>query len=147
MPYQGSLPTAVPTDPLIYRFYELANVYGTTFKALIHEEFGNGITRAIDFDMDLTREPDPKGDLVSIVMSGQVPPVQDVLMPPATVTRPGGRATAVVTSFASTAKRAGRHGACAGREALRLRLSGRRSCNHVGALSAPAASSPSARNT
>jgi cyanate lyase len=59
MPYQGSLPTAVPTDPLIYRFYELANVYGTTFKALIHEEFGDGIMRAIDFNMELTREPDP----------------------------------------------------------------------------------------
>ncbi len=74
VPYKGSLPTAVPTDPLIYRFYELVNVYGTTFKALIHEEFGDGIMSAIDFRMDLTREPDPKGDRVSIVMSGKFLP-------------------------------------------------------------------------
>jgi len=71
VPYKGSLPTAVPTDPLIYRFYELVSVYGTTFKELIHEEFGDGIMSAIDFKMDLTREPDPKGDRVNIVMSGK----------------------------------------------------------------------------
>ena len=71
VPYKGSLATSVPTDPLIYRFYELVNVYGTTFKALIHEEFGDGIMSAIDFDMDLQREPDPKGDRVKIVMSGK----------------------------------------------------------------------------
>jgi cyanate lyase len=71
VPYKGSLPTAVPTDPLIYRFYELVNVYGTTFKALIHEEFGDGIMSAIDFDMDLTRLPHDKGDRVKIVMSGK----------------------------------------------------------------------------
>jgi len=70
-PYRGSLTTAVPTDPLVYRFYELVSVYGTTFKALIHEEFGDGIMSAIDFKMDLTREPDPKGDRVNIVMSGK----------------------------------------------------------------------------
>ncbi len=74
VPYKGSLPTAVPTDPLIYRFYELVNVYGTTFKALIHEEFGDGIMSAIDFSMDLQREPDPKGDRVKIVMSGKFLP-------------------------------------------------------------------------
>ena len=74
VPYKGSLPTAVPTDPLIYRFYELVSVYGTTFKALIHEEFGDGIMSAIDFRMDLTREPDPKGDRVQIVMSGKYLP-------------------------------------------------------------------------
>ena len=74
VPYKGSLPTAVPTDPLIYRFYELVNVYGTTFKELIHEEFGDGIMSAIDFKMDLTREPDPKGDRVKIVMSGKYLP-------------------------------------------------------------------------
>ena len=74
VPYKGSLPTAVPTDPLIYRFYELVNVYGTTFKELIHEEFGDGIMSAIDFRMDLTREPDPKGDRVQIVMSGKFLP-------------------------------------------------------------------------
>lgn len=74
VPYKGSLPTAVPTDPLIYRFYELINVYGTTFKALIHEEFGDGIMSAIDFRMDISREPDPKGDRVQIVMSGKFLP-------------------------------------------------------------------------
>jgi len=71
VPYKGSLPTAVPTDPLIYRFYELVSVYGTTFKELIHEEFGDGIMSAIDFKMDLKREADPKGDRVQIVMSGK----------------------------------------------------------------------------
>jgi cyanate lyase len=74
VPYKGSLPTSVPTDPLIYRFYELINVYGTTFKELIHEEFGDGIMSAIDFKMDLTRESDPKGDRVKIVMSGKFLP-------------------------------------------------------------------------
>lgn len=74
VPYKGSLPTSVPTDPLIYRFYELINVYGTTFKALIHEEFGDGIMSAIDFNMDLQRETDPKGDRVSITMSGKFLP-------------------------------------------------------------------------
>jgi cyanate lyase len=74
VPYKGSLPTAVPTDPLIYRFYELVSVYGTTFKELIHEEFGDGIMSAIDFRMDLQREADPKGDRVQIVMSGKFLP-------------------------------------------------------------------------
>ncbi len=74
VPYKGSLPTAVPTDPLIYRFYELVNVYGTTFKELIHEEFGDGIMSAIDFKMDLKREADPNGDRVNIVMSGKFLP-------------------------------------------------------------------------
>ena len=70
-PYRGSLPTAVPTDPVVYRFYELISVYGTTLKELIDEEFGDGIMSAIDFRMDLTREPDPAGDRVHIVMSGK----------------------------------------------------------------------------
>lgn len=74
VPYKGSLPTSVPTDPLIYRFYELVNVYGTTLKELIHEEFGDGIMSAIDFTMDLKREADPKGDRVRIVMSGKFLP-------------------------------------------------------------------------
>jgi len=74
VPYKGSLPTSVPTDPLIYRFYELVNVYGTTLKELIHEEFGDGIMSAIDFKMDLQREADPKGDRVRIVMSGKFLP-------------------------------------------------------------------------
>ena len=73
-PYRGSLPTQVPTDPLIYRFYELISVYGTTFKALIHEEFGDGIMSAIDFRMDLQREPNNAGDRVNITMSGKFLP-------------------------------------------------------------------------
>ena len=71
VPYKGSLPTSVPTDPLIYRFYELVSVYGTTFKELIHEEFGDGIMSAIDFKMDMQRQADPNGDRVKIVMSGK----------------------------------------------------------------------------
>lgn len=71
VPYKGSLPTAVPTDPLIYRWYELVNVYGTTIKELIHEEFGDGIMSAIDFSMDIQREQDPKGDRVQVILSGK----------------------------------------------------------------------------
>jgi len=71
VPYKGSLPTTVPTDPLIYRLYELVNVYGTTIKELIHEEFGDGIMSAIDFDLDLSRQAHEKGDRVKLVMSGK----------------------------------------------------------------------------
>ncbi len=74
VPYKGSLPTAVPTDPLIYRWYEIVNVYGTTVKELIHEEFGDGIMSAIDFSLDISREPDPKGDRVHVVISGKYLP-------------------------------------------------------------------------
>ena len=74
IPYRGSLPTAVPTDPLIYRFYELVQVYGTTWKEMIHEEFGDGIMSAIDFDMTLEREPDQKGDRVKMTLSGKFLP-------------------------------------------------------------------------
>jgi len=74
VPYKGSLPTAVPTDPLIYRWYEIVSVYGMTIKELIHEEFGDGIMSAIDFSMDITREPDPKGDRVHVVLSGKFLP-------------------------------------------------------------------------
>jgi len=72
--YKGSLPTPVPTDPLIYRWYEIVNVYGTTIKELIHEEFGDGIMSAIDFSMDIVRQPDPKGDRVNVVLSGKFLP-------------------------------------------------------------------------
>ena len=71
VPYKGSLPGAVPTDPLIYRWYEIVSVYGTTIKELIHEEFGDGIMSAIDFSMDIQREADPKGDRVKVVLSGK----------------------------------------------------------------------------
>jgi len=74
VPYKGSLPTSIPTDPLIYRWYEIVNVYGTTIKELIHEEFGDGIMSAIDFSMDIQREPDPKGDRVNVVLSGKFLP-------------------------------------------------------------------------
>lgn len=74
VPYKGSLPTAVPTDPLLYRFYELINVYGTTIKSLIHEEFGDGIMSAIDFSMDIQREANPMGDRVKIVLNGKFLP-------------------------------------------------------------------------
>lgn len=74
VPYKGSLPTAIPTDPLIYRWYEIVNVYGTTIKELIHEEFGDGIMSAIDFSMDIQREPNEKGDRVRVVLSGKFLP-------------------------------------------------------------------------
>jgi cyanate lyase len=74
VPFKGSLPAVIPTDPLIYRFYELVSVYGTTFKELIHEEFGDGIMSAIDFKMDIKRETDAKGDRVQITMSGKYLP-------------------------------------------------------------------------
>ena len=74
VPYKGSLPTAVPTDPLIYRWYEIVNVYGTTIKELIHEEFGGGIMSAIDFNMDIIREADPKGDRVKVTLNGKFLP-------------------------------------------------------------------------
>ncbi|MYM22834.1 cyanase [Duganella sp. FT135W] len=74
VPYKGSLASAVPTDPLIYRWYEIVSVYGTTIKELIHEEFGDGIMSAIDFSMDIQREADPKGDRVQVVLSGKFLP-------------------------------------------------------------------------
>src|SRR5438552_4032114 len=63
-----------PTDPLIYRFYELVLVNGPAWKALIEEEFGDGIMSAIDFDMTIDRQPDPKGDRVKIGMTGKFLP-------------------------------------------------------------------------
>jgi cyanate lyase len=74
VPYKGSLPSAVPTDPLIYRWHEIVNVYGTTIKELIHEEFGDGIMSAIDFSMDIQREPHEKGDRVHVELSGKFLP-------------------------------------------------------------------------
>jgi cyanate lyase len=77
IPYRGSLRTAVPTDPLVYRFYELVQVYGTTWKELIQEEFGDGIMSAIDFDMAIERQPDPKGDRVKLTLSGKFLPYRE----------------------------------------------------------------------
>lgn len=61
----------IPTDPCVYRLYEIMGVYGQTFKALIHEKFGDGIMSAIDFDMAVDRVEDPKGDRVKVTMSGK----------------------------------------------------------------------------
>ena len=77
IPYRGSPPTVVPTDPLIYRFYELVQVYGTTWKELIQEEFGDGIMSAIDFDMAIERQADPKGDRVRLTLSGKFLPYKE----------------------------------------------------------------------
>jgi cyanate lyase len=74
VPYRGSLPGAIPTDPLIYRFYEITQVYGTTLKALIEEEFGDGIMSAIDFELNVDRVPDPKGDRVKVTLNGKFLP-------------------------------------------------------------------------
>ena len=71
-PYRGT--AMPPTDPQIYRFYELVMVNGPALKALIEEEFGDGIMSAIDFDLQLERQPDPKGDRVKIAMSGKFLP-------------------------------------------------------------------------
>ena len=76
IPHRGSSPI-VPTDPLIYRFYELVQVYGTTWKELIQEEFGDGIMSAIDFDMAIERQPDPKGDRVKLTLSGKFLPYKE----------------------------------------------------------------------
>ena len=74
VPYRGSLPQVPPTDPLIYRFYEMVMVNGPAWKALIEEEFGDGIMSAIDFDLGIERVANPKGDRVKITMSGKFLP-------------------------------------------------------------------------
>jgi cyanate lyase len=72
-PLKGLGPV-VPTDPLIYRLYEIMQVYGMPLKAIIHEKFGDGIMSAIDFTLDVDKEPDPKGERVKITMSGKFLP-------------------------------------------------------------------------
>ena len=74
VPMRGEGTPMPPTDPLIYRFYELVMINGPAWKALIEEEFGDGIMSAIDFDMQMERLPDPKGDRVKITMSGKFLP-------------------------------------------------------------------------
>ncbi|MDP2802198.1 MAG: cyanase [Phreatobacter sp.] len=74
VPYRGTGTSMPPTDPLIYRFYELVLVNGPAWKAIIEEEFGDGIMSAIDFNMEFEREPNPKGDRVKISMSGKFLP-------------------------------------------------------------------------
>jgi cyanate lyase len=74
IPLKGSLDETVPVDPLIYRFHEITQVYGTTIKAVIHEMFGDGIMSAIDFTMDVERVPDPHGDRVKVTYNGKFLP-------------------------------------------------------------------------
>lgn len=74
VPYRGTGTPMPPTDPLIYRFYEMVMVNGPAWKALIEEEFGDGIMSAIDFNISFEREPNPKGDRVKIGMSGKFLP-------------------------------------------------------------------------
>lgn len=64
-------PQTVPTDPCIYRFYEIVGVYGQTLKELIHEKGGDGIMSAIDFEMSVEKVPNPKGDRIEVKMSGK----------------------------------------------------------------------------
>jgi cyanate lyase len=71
IPMKGSLEQSPPVDPLIYRFHEIVQVYGTTLKAVIHEKFGDGIMSAIDFTMDIQKVADPKGDRVKVTLDGK----------------------------------------------------------------------------
>ena len=75
-PTRGALEAPVPADPTIYRFYEVLQVYGPTVKELIHEEFGDGIMRAINFRFDVERVPDPAGDRVVVTLDGKFLPYQ-----------------------------------------------------------------------
>ena len=74
VPYRGTGTPMPPTDPLLYRFYEMVMINGPAWKALIEEEFGDGIMSAIDFNFDLEREENPKGDRVKLTMSGKFLP-------------------------------------------------------------------------
>jgi cyanate lyase len=74
VPMRGGLPTAVPTDPTIYRFYEVLQVYGGAIKELIHEEFGDGIMSAINFSVDIEKKSHPAGDRVVVTLDGKFLP-------------------------------------------------------------------------
>lgn len=67
IPLRGSIPGGVPTDPTIYRFYEMVQVYGTTLKALVHEQFGDGIISAINFKLDIKKVDDPEGGSRAVI--------------------------------------------------------------------------------
>ena len=73
-PLKGGLEPVIPTDPLIYRFYEVMQVYGMPMKDVIHEKFGDGIMSAIDFTIEVNKVEDPKGDRVQVVMCGKFLP-------------------------------------------------------------------------
>ena len=81
VPMRGGLPTAVPTDPTIYRFYEALQVYGGAIKELIHEQFGDGIMSAINFSIDVQRKPHPAGDRVVVTFDGKFLPYDWVSHP------------------------------------------------------------------
>jgi len=74
VPMRGGLPTAVPTDPTIYRFYEALQVYGGAIKELIHEQFGDGIMSAINFSLSLEKKPHPAGDRIVVTFDGKFLP-------------------------------------------------------------------------
>lgn len=74
IPLKGSLDERIPVDPLLYRFHEILQVYGTTMKAVIHEKFGDGIMSAIDFTMDIDKEENPAGDRVVVTLNGKFLP-------------------------------------------------------------------------
>ncbi|MFG2222492.1 cyanase [Streptomyces sp. NPDC048644] len=77
IPTRGSLPSGVPTDPTIYRFHEMLQVYGTTLKALIHEQFGDGIISAINFKLDVKKVADPEGgERAVITLDGKYLPTK-----------------------------------------------------------------------
>ncbi|WP_017591933.1 cyanase [Nocardiopsis potens] len=77
IPTRGSIPGGVPTDPTIYRFYEMLQVYGTTLKALVHEQFGDGIISAIDFRLDVEKVADPEGgERAVITLDGKYLPTK-----------------------------------------------------------------------
>lgn len=73
-PMKGAVGTPVPVDPLIYRLHEITQIYGPAIKAVIHEQFGDGIMSAIDFEIDINRIPDPKGDRVKLTYNGKFLP-------------------------------------------------------------------------
>lgn len=77
IPIRGSIPGGVPTDPTIYRFYEILQVYGTTLKALVHEQFGDGIISAINFKLDVKKVADPEGgERAVITLDGKYLPTK-----------------------------------------------------------------------
>ena len=77
IPLRGSIPGGVPTDPTIYRFYEMVQIYGTTLKALVHEQFGDGIISAINFKLDIKKVPDPDGgERAVITLDGKYLPTR-----------------------------------------------------------------------
>jgi cyanate lyase len=75
VPLRGSIPGGIPTDPTIYRFYEMIQIYGTTLKALVHEQFGDGIISAINFKLDIKKVDDPEGGSRAVItMDGKFLP-------------------------------------------------------------------------